>query len=272
MALSDAETARAGGYRALLESGGGLEAATAARSILDPLSGDAAADVREGFEQQASRALAGAPPGCSGGTGAGDAGLRHVFACLGRQGEETPGERLLIERLFADAAAAQATADAAFAELEALDAAHKEASSEPKPGSSGALEKEQRQARAKEAAATARQKAKQARGLAHRAAFRPTPGVAEEARSAAAAALAFATRAGAIAGIPKAQLAEKRAHACASSAADAAAAAAEKEPRGASAEGPEEESDGESAEDREMAAAEKRVRKAQENYNAVKQN
>lgn len=267
MALSDAETARAGGYRALLESGGGLEAATAARSILDPLSGDAAADVREGFEQQASRALAGAPPGCSG-----DAGLRHVFACLGRQGEETPGERLLIERLFADAAAAQATADAAFAELEALDAAHKEASSEPKPGSSGALEKEQRQARAKEAAATARQKAKQARGLAHRAAFRPTPGVAEEARSAAAAALAFATRAGAIAGIPKAQLAEKRAHACASSAADAAAAAAEKEPRGASAEGPAEESDGDCAEDREMAAAEKRVRKAQENYNAVKQN
>ena len=37
-----------------------------------------------GFEQHASRAMADTLPGCSGGTGAGDAGLRHVFACIGR--------------------------------------------------------------------------------------------------------------------------------------------------------------------------------------------
>jgi hypothetical protein len=115
--LGDAETARAGDYRALLGSGGGLEAAKTACTILDPLSGDAAADVRGGFEQHAFRAMADTLPGCSGGTGAGDAGLRHVFACIGRQAQETSSERLQIKVLLDAAAAAHAAVTTALAEL-----------------------------------------------------------------------------------------------------------------------------------------------------------
>jgi hypothetical protein len=269
VALSGAETARARDFRALLESGGGLEAAKAARAILDPLSGGAAAGVREGFEQYASRAMADTPPGCSGGTGAGDAGLRHVFACIGHQGEETPSERVQIKRLWDAAAAAQATATAARAELRALEDAIKEAGSAPSPSEAG--RKQQLLARATEAAATAKHKGKTAHALARRAAFRPATGVAEDARSAAAAALAFATRAGANAGIQQARLEKSRAHSQASFLAREAAAA-EKElevPRGASAERPEEEVDDD---EEEMAEADKWVQRAKAELATVKQN
>jgi hypothetical protein len=101
--------------------------------------------------------------------------------------------------------------------------------------------KKELQAQAREAAATAKRNGRQAHALVHRAARRPTKGVAVDARSAAAAALAFATRAGANAGIPEARAAEERARAAASRAAAAAEAAAEKElADGASAERPEE--------------------------------
>ena len=72
--LSDAEMARASDNRALLKSGGGLEATKAACTIFDPLSGYAAADVREGFEKLVPRAMAETRPGCNGGTGAVNAG------------------------------------------------------------------------------------------------------------------------------------------------------------------------------------------------------